>query len=178
VTEAWWRTLLREQWSSGFPDIAGAEAAITVPISDGLLTAVVATGLPPSVPISSMSVRAEAGDRFAVRFKLKSPAFVPPLTIRFAIVGQPQLPASPVLTCVMLTQGIGPFMGPLVRLFATLPPWIRVEQDRVLVNLRLLAAERGLADLLAFATEIRLTTGPGTFVVSAKAGVPVSRRPT
>ena len=50
--------------------------------------------------------------------------------------GQPQLPASPILTCIMLTQGLAPFMGALVRLFATLPAWIRVDQDRLMVNLR------------------------------------------
>jgi hypothetical protein len=174
VSEPWWRALLREQQGSGFRDLAGSEATVRLPISDRLLTSLVASRLPSSAPVSSIAVQAARGDQFSVRLKLKAPAFLPPFTIRFAIIGQPELPGSPILSCVMLTQGLAPFMGSLVRLFATLPPWIRVDQDRVLVNLRLLAAEQGLADLLALVTDLRLTTASGTFVLSARAALPGS----
>lgn len=172
MTEPWWMALLREQQRSGFAGLAGAEGSVTLPISDRLLTSVVRARLPPAVPISSIDLQAEADGHFAVRLKLKAPAFLPPFTLRFAVTSQPQLPDWPVLVCTMRTQGISMLMGPLTRFFAALPPWVRVDRDRVLVNLRLLAAGQHASDLFDYLRDLRLTTEPGRFIVAARASVP------
>ena len=171
----WLRGLLRDQQGSGFRDFAGAEAAATLPVSDRLLTSLVAARLPRSAPIRDLDLRADGDNLFSVRVKLASPSFLPAFTIRFAVVGQPRLPDVPVLTCRMLTQGIGPFMGPLLRLFAKLPPWVRVEQDLLSINLRLLASEFGVPEVLTFVTDLQLGTMPGRFVLSLKAALPGGR---
>jgi hypothetical protein len=88
------------------------------------------------------------------------------------VTSQPQLPDRPVLVCTMRTQGLGAFMGPLARFFAALPPWVRIDHDRVLVNLRLLAAEQRATDLFDYLRDLRVTTDPGRFVVAARASVP------
>lgn len=169
MSDPWWRTLLREQQGSGFEGIAGADAAIRLPVSDRLLSSVVVQRLPPTVPLANLEVRADGDNRFAVRMKLKSPAFLPPFTMRFTIVDQPRLPDSPFLTCVMSSHALAPVLGPLVRVFARLPPWVAVDQDRVRVDLRRLASTYGMADLLALIVHLEVTTNPGTFVVSARA---------
>jgi len=172
VSKGWWKTLLSEQQGSGFADISGAEAVITVPVSDRLVTSLLAFGIPASGSITSIQLTAEPNQRFAVRLKLRSPAFLPSFKLRFVIVGQPEFPASPVLTCAVLAGGLGPFMGSLVRLFATLPPWIALNQERVTVNLEQLARHYQMSDLFGLLTDLRLSTTPGRFVVGMRAALP------
>jgi hypothetical protein len=172
MTEPWWRTLLREQQGSGFADLAGAEGSVVLPVSDRLLTSVIASRIPAGAPVSNVQVAAAANDQFAVRIKLVSPAFLPPFTLRFAIDRQPQMPASPILTLAIVTQGIGTFAGPLVRAFAGLPAWVRIDHDRVHVDLRQLAQQYGVAEHLRVLTDVRLTTVPGRFIVTARASLP------
>ena len=61
--EPWWLTLLREQHSTRFADLAGAHASFTIPVSDRLLNRLIADRLPPSSPISELHVHAEDGTR-------------------------------------------------------------------------------------------------------------------
>jgi hypothetical protein len=178
VTQPWWRTLLRHQQDSGFEGIAGAQAAVTLPVSDRLVSSIVAERIPPTVPLAGVDLRAEGDNRFAVRGKLKSPVFLPPFTVRFTIVGQPHFPDSPFLTCVMSTHALAPLMGTLVRLFARLPSWVAVDRDRVRVDLRRLASAFGVADLLAVVEHLEVTTSRGAFVVSARVQVPPRGAPS
>jgi hypothetical protein len=172
VSEPWWRTLLREQQGSGFSDLTGAEASLVLPVSDRLLTSLVAARLPPTVPVSALQLTAEPGERFAVRLKLTAPAFLPAFTLRFVIVEQPELPGSPVVTCALLGGNVATFMGPVLRLFATLPPGIQVDRDRIRVNLAELAQRYGFIDAFRVLTEVRLTTAAGRFIVAARASLP------
>lgn len=172
MSEPWWRVLLREQQRSGFRDMAGATGALTIPIADRLVTTVAEMRLLRALPLGGVELRADGRDELTVRVKLKSPSFLPWFTLRFAIVGQPMLPDSPLLTCTILSQGAATVMAPLVRMFATLPPWIRLDHDRVIVNLRFLAGHYGLSDIFAVVTGLRLTTEPGKFVLSIQAALP------
>ena len=95
--EPWWVTLLRQQQSDNFPDLAGAEASATIPISDRLITRAIAERLSPSAPIREVEVRAHADNQLTVRVRLAGPAILPPLQLRLAIEQQPDLPMSPVL---------------------------------------------------------------------------------
>jgi hypothetical protein len=174
VNEPWWRTLLREQQGSGFPDLAGADAAMVLPISDRLLTALVSSRLSPSSPVNSLQIAAEDGDRFAVRVKLSTPALMPPVTVRFAVVQQPQLPQPAEFVCAPVSDGLGALLGPLVRLFATLPPWIRWSENRIRIDLHALAAQQGLAEYTRYVSELTLGTAPGRFVLTVRMTLPDS----
>jgi hypothetical protein len=63
-------------------------------------------------------------------------------------------------------------MGPVLRLFATLPPGIQVDRDRIRVNLAELAQRYGFIDAFRVLTEVRLTTAAGRFIVAARASLP------
>jgi hypothetical protein len=170
VNEPWWKALLREQQGSGFADLAGAEAAVTLPISDTLLTAIVQQQLPSSLPISYLELAAQADSAFGVRVKLKSPAFLPAFTIRFVVTKQPAIPDWPYLRLELAAQGMSTLFRTLVRAFASLPRWLHVDQTgAITVDLRLLAAEQGLGDYFRYLAQLEITTRPGRFVVSGRA---------
>jgi hypothetical protein len=172
VSEPWWRTLLREQRGSGFADLAGADVAITLPVSDRLVTAVVSSLLSPSIPVRSLQLVAEVGNQFAVRIKLKTPALLPPITVRFAIIDQPRLPATAELVCAPVSEGVAIFMGPLLQLFANLPPCVRLVENRFHIDVRALAAQHGLAEIFQYVTELTLATVPGQFVLTIRGARP------
>jgi hypothetical protein len=166
-----WQRLLHEQRASGFRDVAGAAGELKLPVSDRLLTSLIVGQLPRGLPVQHVSLQAEGDDRFTVRIKLQKPAFLPPITIRCAVAAQPRFPEWPVLTIALRNQGLATVMGPLLQLFARLPPWARLDGDRLLLDIRALAEAQGVADLLALVTEVQVRTVPGSFVVSAKAAV-------
>ena len=172
MSEPWLRTLLREQQGSGFPDLAGADAAMVLPVSDRLLSAVVSSRFSADAPVRSLQITAEAGDRFAVRVRLSKPTLVPPITVRFAVVQQPELPGPAELVCAPVSDGLGALLGPLVRLFATLPPWIRWSENRFVIDLPALAAQQGVAEYMSYVSELTLRTVPGRFVLTVRMTLP------
>jgi hypothetical protein len=172
VTEPWWRVLLRQQQSSGFADLAGGHATLTLPVTDRLVTRIVASRMPRSLPLREVVLEAGANNAFLVRLRLIKPSFLPPFTLRLAIARQPQLPQAPVLVLQNMSAGIAALAAPLARLFDALPPWIRLEADHIAVDLRVLLQQQGMADVLGYLTDLQLTTEPGVFVVHVRAEVP------
>jgi hypothetical protein len=172
VNEPWWRALLREQQGSGFVDVSGAEGSVVVPVSDTLLSTFIRSRLPPSAPVSDLELHAEPDNRFRVRVKLKASSFLPALSVRFVIVGQPQLPESPYLHIDTAGQSLGALMRPLVRAFAALPPWIRYDEQSIRIDLRGLMTRYGAGAYFPYVTDLRLTTTPGRFIVSVRATLP------
>jgi hypothetical protein len=170
VTEPWWRSLLRQQQDSGFTDIAGAEGWVVLPIADTLLTAILQQWLPHSLPISQVELFAEANGHFSLRVKLKSPAFLPAFTIRFLIARQPALPGSPFLGIALAAPGMTALFGTLVRAFAALPRWLRIDDGaQITADLGLLAAEHGVGDYFRHLADLEIKTVPGRVLVSARA---------
>jgi hypothetical protein len=169
--EQWLSTLIREEQQAGFPDLGGAEARLTLPVSDRLISRVIAKRLPPTAPIADVEVFAESGNQFKVRVRLKKPSFLPPITVAFLIERQPELPASPVLVLRLLSEGIAALAGPALRLFDVLPPGIRFDSGRVFVDLAAIASQRGMADALQFVQSLSVTTETGKIIVAAALAV-------
>ena len=91
-----------------------------------------------------------------------------------AIERQPELPVDP--TLVLHLTGIGGlmrFVAPaLTSLASGLPPGIRLDGDRVFVDLRDVLSAYGEAELIAFAEEMAIGTDEGHVIVVARARVP------
>jgi hypothetical protein len=164
--------LFLEQQASGFPDVAGARASATLPISDRLVTRLVAQSLPPSAPISEIDVRAGNANRFSVRVRLTRPALLPPITVNLAIDRQPVLPSDPVLILRLLSTGLLSFAGAAARFFNVLPPGIRIDGELIFVDFRALLAPRGLAAHLNYLEHLEITTEEGRFIISVRARLP------
>jgi hypothetical protein len=169
--------LLREQQQTGFRDVAGAHASVTLPVSDRLVSRLVADAIPPGAPVRELDLRASAGNRFSVRVRLARPAFLPPITIHLQIIGQPQFPANPVLQLRLLSSGLLSFAGAAMRFLDALPPGIRIDGDVISVNVRTLAERRGFGAYLDFVRDLQIATEEGRFIVSLGCGVPTAVQP-
>lgn len=168
--------LLERQLAAGFPDVAGAEASVTLPISDRLLNEIITEGLPPGGPVRELQVRARADNRCAVRVKVGSSSLLPAVSLTVVIERQPDLPSSPVLVLRLEMGGLMAFAGPALRFLDKLPPGIRVDGELVYVNLATLLAQRGFDAVLELLEQLRITTVEGATVVSLRARVPSAAR--
>jgi hypothetical protein len=163
--------LLSRLRATRFSDLSGARADLTVPISDRLLTDLIATALPASAPVRDLHLTSKPHNRIDVRFKVPAASFLPSMKVTLVIEEQPELPASPILVLRLEMGGLLSLAGPATRFLSALPAGIQIIEDRVHVNLATLLGERGLADLLEYAEQVRVTTAEGAIVVALRAGV-------
>jgi hypothetical protein len=168
-------TLLREQQAANFADVAGANGFVILPISDRLLSRLIAERLPPSAPVSDLELSADAGNELAVRVRLTRAAFLPPITVRFVIERQPRLPESPVIELRMMSEGLAALAGTALKFVDVLPPGVRLEGDKVSIDLAALAAQYGVAEVLPYLTDLEITTTVGRVVFTVRAAVPPPR---
>jgi hypothetical protein len=162
--------LFRQLLASGFSDMPGTEASLILPISKQLLNEIIAAALPPSVPVRDLDVTPLDGDRFLVRGRLGSSAFLPSLRLHVAIDRQPELPESPVLSLRVESTAVMSLTRAVLRMM-TLPDWIHVEQDRIHVDLRALLDRHPLLPYVSYIDRLRLNTTEGTVVLSMHARV-------
>ena len=163
--------ILQSLQSTGFRDLSGTRATATIPVSERLINELVAATLPPHIPVREAHVHPEAGDRFSVRVTPKS-GFLPSLTIKLAIERQPDLPASPELVLRMASMGglfgLATAALPIAQM---LPPGVRLDGERIHVDLRAMAAQRGAADLFQYVRQLRITTEEGRAILHLDAAV-------
>lgn len=162
--------LLKRQQAAGFPDLRGTTAMLVVPVSDRLLNELVAENLRPGGSVRELQLHAEAGNRIGVRVKL-SASFLPPLNLALVVEAQPVLPASPVLVFRVEMGSLISLAGPALRFLDALPPGIRLEHERLYIDLAKLLAERGLDSWLAYIDQFNVTTAEGSLIVSIHAAL-------
>jgi hypothetical protein len=161
--------LLLEQQRAGFPDLGGAHAAVTVPVSEQLVTRMIREWLPPSAPVRDVDLRARAGNTVTVGFRAARPAFLPRFTVPLAIEQQPDLPSTPVIVLRLLRSGgLMSFAAPLLRYFKVLPPGVSVEGDLIRVHLQELLEQHGQAEALQYVKELRVETDDGRLILSVQ----------
>ena len=155
--------------ASRFADLAGARVSASIPVSERLLNELVVSAIPPSVPVRDVTIQPRRGDRFSVRARLARIDFLPPITITVAIERQPELPDSPLVLRLTSFPGLITMIGAAFPIASKLPPGIRMDKDRVLVDLKTLAESHGYADLLTLVEKVRLTTDEGKLIVALEA---------
>lgn len=164
--------LLTRQQAAGFADLKGSEARASIRIAAPLLNEAVATFLAPVTAVRDVTVQPRAANRFDVRVTLAKPSFLPPLNLTLAIERQPALPADPLLILRMIGMGgMMRFAAPAIASFGSLPPGVRLDGDRILVDLRALLAGRGLAHLLDYAGQLEITTEEGSVLLLVQASI-------
>ena len=171
--EPWWVALWRKQQSDGFPDLAGTEVSATIPISDQLISRVIAQRVPPTAPVRELLLVAHPGNEITLRVRLTGPAILPPVQVRLAIDQQPDLPASPVVALRIVSQGIASLAVNALKFIDMLPPGVRFDGRRLVIDVRTLLESRGAAEALAYLTDLKFTTAEGRIVVQARASLPV-----
>jgi hypothetical protein len=167
----WIGRLFRRQLETGFADLRGASAAVTVPISERLLNDILSEALPSSGAVRDLHVSPKAGDRFQVRARLGSSTLIPPIRFHVVIDRQPDLPSSAVVALRLQATGLMVLAGPLLRLMNALPPGILVKDDRIYIDLRTVLDRYHLARYLEYLNELRINTVENGLVLTVQAGV-------
>lgn len=163
--------IFQQLQADGFREVAGAKVSADIPIAERLLNEVVAASLPPNLPVREVSIRPEAGNQFSVRVTPRA-GLLPPVTLKLEIEQQPDFPGSPVLTLRMKTMGgLFGFAAAALPIGKMLPPGVRLEGERILVDLHAMAARHGFGDLLQHVRQLRVTTEPGLVILQLNAAV-------
>ncbi|MBA2302069.1 MAG: hypothetical protein H0W08_05495 [Acidobacteria bacterium] len=155
--------ILQHLQTSQFRDISGTQIVATIPVSEGLVNMALSASLPPGAPVRSVAIHPEAGDRFSVRIVPRM-SLLPAMTLRLLVEEQPRLPDSPVLVLRLVTlSGLFGLAGGAIA--GMLPPGVRLDGERILVDLRTIAAQHGQARVLDYLTKLHVGTEDGRVVV-------------
>lgn len=162
-------TLLLNLRSDRFRDLAGARVSASIPVSERLLNEIVSATMPKNLPVRDVTVRPEPGNRFSVRIAPKA-AFLPQLTVKLVIEKQPEFPTNPRVVLRMATMGgllgMATAAFPIANL---LPAGVRLEGERIVVDLGELAHREGVVDLLDLVKDLQITTEAGLVIVHVHA---------
>jgi hypothetical protein len=151
--------LLAHLQSTAFRDIAGSRVSARIPVSRSLVNMLVAHALEGATSsVRNVDVRPHEGDRFDVLVTLSWP-FVPPLTVVATVEQQPQFPASPVLVLRWSLLGVvGALASRVIASLDRLPAGIRLDGDRLALDIPALAARGPAATLLPYVKALELHT--------------------
>ena len=163
------RVLLQEQRLNGFRDLAGAVAGFTVPVSDRVVSRVVVESLPIDGPVRDVDLEAHPGNMVIARLKLTRPAFLPSLSVKLFIERQPELPAWPFFVVRLeLPAGLMGLAGSALKMVGSLPRGLRLDGDRLAVDLRVLLERANALDALEYLEALQLTTDDRRFVIAGR----------
>lgn len=157
-----------------FADVAGSRATVDLSVSDAVVNRAIAAALEGSMGrLRGATVACRPGERFHLDLQLAG-SFMPSIGVEAAIERQPELPGSPSIVFKWRTMlpGLAALTGSAASFFTQLPPGVRLERDRVVVDLQPIAARAGAADLLPLLSELRLTTREGALDVHLVATAP------
>ena len=164
--------LLTRLQQTRFADLKGARASARVPVAEELVNELLRDALPRAGPVSEARVRPHARNRFDIQVKLARPAFLPPLNITAVIERQPELPVSPELVLKLSSlPGVMSFAGGAAAFFNVLPPGVRMQGERVFVDIAELARRHGQGDLLELVRQLHVTTEDGSLVLELELGI-------
>jgi hypothetical protein len=161
--------ILRQLPTTQFRDLAGTRITADVPVSERLLNELIAAAIPPDAPVRNVTIRPEGGDRVSVRIVPKM-SLIPAITLRLVIEGQPRVPDAAVLVLRMATLS-GFFGLASGAISGMLPPGVRLDGERILVDLREIARQRGFAAAFEYLMDLQVHADEGRLVVHLDAGV-------
>jgi hypothetical protein len=165
--------VLEHQQRGGFPDLAGAEVAATIPISERLINEAVAAMLPPGGKVRTVCATVEERNYVTAEIKLSGPSFLPAIPVRFAIEDQPHLPDRPTLGLRLeKASGLVAMAASLFPSVASLlPPGVALDGDRIRIDIRRLLADRNLEGWLDYVTDLHVNTRAGVVVLDVRARI-------
>jgi len=159
--------LLEQLRASRFAEMKGAHLSLAIPIPERLLNELIATALPPAAAVRELHVRPQAANRLAVRARAARLDFLPPVTISLQIEQQPQLPDTPLVARILSLPGLLSIAGSLLSP-NSLPPGIRLDRDRVLVDVRQLLERKGYGEFVPFIERLHVSSEEGQLLVHAE----------
>ena len=165
--------LLAQLQSSGFRDLSGSRISARIPVSRSLLNELVAQALQGrTTPVQKVDIQPRDGDRLDAMVTVTW-SFVPPLKVAVVVDRQPEFPASPVLVLRWsLLGGLGAIASRVLAALGKLPAGIRLNGDRLELDIPVLAARTEAAPLLSYVRTLELHTVADRFVLVVDLEVP------
>lgn len=161
---------LEQLRATRFAEIKGARLSLSIPVAERLLNELVTAALPPSLPVRDLTIRPRASNSLQVRARVSKLDFLPPVTLTLDIDQQPRLPDTPLGLRLRSFPGLVTLAGPLLSQKA-LPPGIRLEGDRLFVDLGQLLERAGYGDLIPSIERVHLATDEGRLLVEVEVRV-------
>jgi hypothetical protein len=170
------RDEVRRLLGPGLQEIAGARVSGEIPLSEALVNRLVDDALRKASdgPVEAAEVQLRGGGQLAVRLRLRRPSFAPPIIIMLRIEQQPRLPDAPALGLRWELAGmrlLARFAGPLLQFFKAGGPGIKVEGDRIVIELDKLLREHGAGELLDYLTGLSVGTRDKMLTIAFELGV-------
>jgi hypothetical protein len=162
--------ILEQLRASGFADVKGARLSLAIPIGERLLNDIVAASLPPSLPVRDVSVRPRPGNNIQVKARVAKLDFLPPVTVTLEIDQQPRLPDVPLGLRLRSFPGLASLAGSILSP-DKLPRGIRLEGDRLFVDVRELLDRAGYGDLAPLVERLHVASEDGRLLVEVDARV-------
>ena len=157
--------LIARQRAAGFGGLTGSEAHAVIRVSAALLDEAIRAFASSARAIREIAVRPRAGNSIDVRLKLAQ-TFVPTLNLTLTIEQQPRLPAhAELILRITGAAGMLRFAGSAISSFGNLPPGMRLDGDRLSVDLRALLTHHGQAEILNYAEQLEVVTDEGTLIL-------------
>jgi hypothetical protein len=157
------------------PEVAGSIFAGEIPMSNALVNRLIAERLAGAqLPIAAVRMEAHDGDRLTIVLSMRG-SLIPDVTIAAKIEEQPHFPNPAVLWLrwtLPAMRALSFVAAPALAYFKKLPPGIRVEGDRIAVDLAELLRSRGLGELMDYITRVNVTTREGAIIVAFALRVP------
>jgi hypothetical protein len=157
------RALLGDQLQELAGGVISGELPVTTAVANRLIAQKLETA---RVPIISAVIETRPDDTLTVHLRPRGP--IPLLKVDVQIDRQPRLPDDPRLGMRWSLRGLGPlamFAAPVTAYFKALPAWIRLDGDRIWVDLHVLLRSQGLGEAVPFLTGVRVLTREQRFVI-------------
>lgn len=152
-------------------DLAGTTLDAHVSIAEGLVNRAIAEKLPAGGAVKDVLVQSAAGHARAT-IRLARPSFLPPIPITLAIDRQPELPDSPMLALrIGMLPGIAMLVGTGLSFMKVLPPGLRLDGERLFVDMRQIARDQGFEWALPYLAAMQVEFQPGRIVLNVRVTV-------
>jgi hypothetical protein len=159
---------LRDRLGLELRDLAGAVVRGEVPIGEDLVNRLIAERIRNHPHVAALRVEARPDDVVEIDIAPRR-RLMPSLRITARIERQPEFPADPTLVVRWSVPAAGPlamFAAPVLSYFRKMPPGLRMDGDRLFVDVRALLRARGQGELLDFVRRGTIHTRPGGFVAT------------
>jgi hypothetical protein len=157
-------------------ELAGGVLSGEIPLTNAVVNRLAAQQLAksPGAPVDAVHIEALAGDRVGIVLGLKNVPMLRDLAIEAAIQSQPEFPGRGVMMLRWSLPRLGPlakFAGNAVSFFKAPPPGLRIDGDRVAVDIPHLLRARGMGELVDLLTRLEIHTRPGAFLITFAARI-------
>ena len=164
---------IRSRFGFDLRELAGTAVSGEIPVPESLVNRLIAERLASNAQIASLHVEPQPDDSALIRVVPRT-RLVPPLTVSARIERQAEFPNDPRLLIRWSLPAAGPLAllaGPVLSYFKRMPPGVRLDGDRVVIDLREVLGSRGLEDVVGLIRSLAVHTQPGGFLLKLDIGV-------